>query len=66
MHSAADIEHEVRTLARQQGYKLRRGHWPNGGQYMLTDSQGRAVLGTRYDVSLREVFEFLHQEPADR
>lgn len=64
--NAEDIEREVRMLARQQGYQLRRGSWPNGAQFQLSDSQGRVVLGSRYDSSLSAVVTFLRQDPADR
>jgi len=60
---AADTN-ALRGRALRRGYQLRRSKFRvdpafNHGQYMLTDGEGRVVLGPRYDASLAEIEAFL-------
>ena len=58
------IESRARRVAARHGFIASKSLWrrdscDNHGEFMLVDDRNRVVLGTRYDATADEIFEFL-------
>jgi hypothetical protein len=67
---AKTLESRVRRKAGRLGYRVTKSrqqyHSNNLGEYQLVNDRNTVVLGSRYDVSLAEITEYLDEVPACR